>query len=95
MYYTYIITNKNRTVLYIGVTNDLFRRMYEHKNGILEGFSKKYNLHFLMYYEELGSAYDAITREKQLKSLSRKKKNSLIFSMNPKWNDLSEWWYSK
>ena len=88
-YFVYILTNTANTVLYIGVTNDLARRVYEHKNGMLEGFTKKYNVHKLVYFEQTTDIYSAITREKQLKKWSRAKKESLINSKNPDWCDLS------
>jgi len=91
--YTYIITNKNNTTLYTGVTSDLNNRIYQHKNHLIEGFSKKYNLEKLVYYEIFNDIRDAINREKQIKAGSRKKKEQLINSINPDWNDLSEGWY--
>ena len=87
-YYVYIITNKHNTVLYIGVTNDIVRRIYEHKNGLLDGFSKKYNLYKLVYLEEYNNVNDAISREKQLKGWKRERKNQLIESINPNWIEL-------
>ena len=90
MYYVYILTNISNKVMYIGVTNDLARRIYEHKNGIIDGFTKKYRVHKLVYYETYREVKDAITREKSLKGLLRRKKNELIESMNPDWKDLSE-----
>ena len=92
-YYVYIITNKRNTVLYIGVTNDLKRRMYEHKNKLIEGFSKKYNLNKLVYFEQTNDIYTAINREKQLKKWRREKKEWLINQMNPQWDDLSKGWF--
>ena len=91
-YYVYIMTNKSRT-LYIGVTNDLMRRVYEHKNKLVKGFTKNYNIQFLVYYESTSSIYSAIEREKQIKGWLRAKKIALIDSMNPEWKDLSEEWY--
>ena len=88
MYYVYIITNKHNTVLYTGVTNNLQRRILEHKNKINDGFSSRYNLSKLVYYEEGEDIYGAINREKQLKAGSRRKKIRLIESINPEWNDL-------
>ena len=88
MYYVYIITNKYNTVLYTGVTNNLQRRILEHKNKINDGFSSRYNLSKLVYYEEGEDIYGAINREKQLKAGSRRKKIRLIESINPEWNDL-------
>ena len=88
-YYVYIMTNYANTVLYIGVTNDINRRVYEHKNELNDGFTKKYHLHKLVYLESTSNVEDAIAREKQLKGLSRKKKESLIAAINPNWIDLS------
>ncbi len=84
------MTNKYNRVLYVGVTNDLNRRLYEHKNGLLEGFTKRYNVHKLVYCEETGSINDAIAREKQIKGWKREKKNQLVEMINPEWKDLSE-----
>jgi putative endonuclease len=77
----------------VGVTNDLVRRVYEHKNKMVDGFTKKYNLTILVYYEETGDIQSAIEREKQIKGWLRNKKIALIESVNPHWNDLSEGWY--
>lgn len=88
--YVYIITNKLHTVFYVGVTSDLPRRIYEHKNKLVDGFSKKYNLTKLVYYEVSSSITSAIEREKQIKGKSRNYKIGLIDSMNPNWNDLYE-----
>lgn len=87
-YYIYILTNKNNTVLYVGVTNNLTRRIWEHKSKLIAGFTKKYNVDKLVYYEVLDNPTDAIKREKQLKAGSRKKKLDLINKLNPEWNDL-------
>ncbi|MCL2799635.1 MAG: GIY-YIG nuclease family protein [Endomicrobia bacterium] len=87
-YYTYIISNKKNGTLYIGVTNDLLRRIFEHKEGKIEGFTKKCGLKNLVYYEEYESIEDAILREKQLKGWLRKKKIDLIESCNRNWEDL-------
>ena len=89
MYYVYILTNKGKTVLYTGVTNNLTRRLYEHKNKLYEGFSKRYNLNVLVYYETTSDIVSAITREKQIKNLLRSKKEQLIATMNPEWKDLA------
>ena len=91
-YYIYIMTNLSRT-LYIGVTGDLQRRVYEHKNKTLSGFTKRYNISKLVYYEEFESVISAITREKQIKKWRRAKKIDLINSMNPAWNDLAKDWF--
>jgi putative endonuclease len=87
-YYVYIITNWNNKVLYIGVTNNIARRIYEHKNKLVDGFTKKYNVYKLVYLEEMNDVEAAISREKQLKGWNREKKIMLIDSVNPKWEDL-------
>ena len=87
-YYIYILTNRWNKVLYIGVTNDLKRRVYEHKNGQGSKFTKKYNVHKLVYYEVFDDPENAIWREKQIKAGSRKKKEALINDFNPNWKDL-------
>ncbi len=87
-YYVYILTNDSKT-LYIGVTDDLNRRLYEHKNKLIEGFAKKYNLTKLVYFETFNRIEDAIRREKQLKNWHRKWKINLIESINKEWKDLS------
>ena len=89
-YFVYILTNKTNKVLYIGVTNNLVRRMYEHKNKLVEGFSMKYNVDKLVYYEVTNDIRSAIEREKQLKNWHRQWKINLINSFNPDWKDLSE-----
>jgi putative endonuclease len=89
-YYVYILSNKYNNVLYVGITNDLIRRVYEHKNKLVEGFTEKYNVDKLVYYELFNDPINAITREKQLKGYSRKKKVELINSFNPEWKDLYE-----
>jgi putative endonuclease len=86
--YVYIITNAHNTTLYVGVTNNLVRRIYEHKNKIMEGFSAHYNLDKLVYYECFDSEEYAIEREKYLKKCYRKTKCSLITQFNPTWQDL-------
>ena len=93
MYYVYIVTNWNNQVVYIGVTNNLERRIYEHKNKLINGFTKKYNLNKLVYFEETTDIKSAIEREKQLKGWKRERKNSLINSVNIEWRDLSSGWY--
>ena len=88
-YYVYILTNKNHTVLYTGVTNDLIRRVYEHKNHLdLNSFTAKYKVMKLVYFEETSDVTAAIEREKQIKSWSRNRKTDLIFEKNPHWVDL-------
>ena len=89
-YYVYILTNKSNYVTYIGVTNDLERRVYQHKNGLIDGYTKKYNVHKLVYYEHTTDIRAAIEREKQLKGWTRSKKIALVNTSNPSWRDLSE-----
>ena len=89
-YYVYILTNKSNNVLYIGVTNDLIRRIFEHKNKLGEGFTKKYNLRKLVYYEATNDIEGAINREKQLKNWHRDWKINLIDQFDPDWKDLSD-----
>ena len=86
-YYVYIVSSKSR-VIYVGVTNDLVKRVYEHKEGEVEGFTKKYKVNRLVYFEQFNDVYEAITREKQIKGWLRIKKLRLIEGMNPTWNDL-------
>ena len=92
MYFVYILSNWDDSVIYIGVTANLPRRLYEHQHGLVEGFTRKYNVHKLVYYEHTNDVYSAISREKQLKKWNRTKKNILITKMNPQWKDLSEDW---
>lgn len=92
-YYVYILTNRKGGVLYIGVTNNLERRVYEHKNKKIKGFTEKYNLDKLIFYEENNDIAFAIQREKQLKKWNRKWKINLIKKNNPSWNDLASSWY--
>ncbi len=91
-YYVYILTNWNNHVLYTGVTNDLERRLYEHRHGVNEGFSKRYNTHKLVYYADFHNTEDAIAYEKTIKGWTRAKKNALIEEQNPYWKDLSADW---
>jgi putative endonuclease len=86
----YIMTNKSNTVLYTGVTNDIVRRVYEHKQKLTKGFTSRYNITKLVYYEATTDINGAIAREKQIKGGSRRKKIALIESMNPEWKDLLE-----
>ena len=90
--YVYILTNSVRT-LYVGVTNDLVRRVYEHKHKLVPGFTEKYNVTWLAYYEAASDIRDAIAREKQIKAWRRSKKMALIDAFNPQWKDLSLGWY--
>jgi len=92
-YFIYMMTNKWKNVLYTGVTNSLERRVWQHKNGTFDGFTKKYNCHDLVYYEIYDYIDQAIAREKQVKKWPRAKKNALINSMNPEWTDLAADWY--
>jgi len=87
-YYVYIMTNHKNTVLYTGVTSDLKRRVYEHKSGLVEGFTKRYNLTRLVYYETCGDIEGAIIREKQIKGGSRQDKLNLVNTPNKEWRDL-------
>jgi putative endonuclease len=89
-YHIYILTNKNHTVLYTGVTNNLKRRMDEHRQGLGSAFTKRYNANILVYCEQTPSREAAIAREKQIKAGSRQKKLDLIEAMNPAWDDLAE-----
>jgi len=84
----YLLANKHNNVMYTGVTNALIRRVYEHKNKLVAGFTKKYNVDRRVYYEACGNIVVAIEREKQIKGWSRKKKHDLINALNPDWNDL-------
>jgi putative endonuclease len=90
-YYVYIMTNVSRT-LYTGVTNDLRRRVYEHKHKLVEGFTRRYNVTLLAYYEATPDVRSAIAREKQIKGWDRAKKIALIEAANPQWLDLSAGW---
>ena len=92
MYFVYILANWDDSVLYIGVSGNLQRRLYEHRNGLVDGFTKKYNVHKLVYFENTNDVYSAISREKQLKGWTRAKKNALIQRLNPEWKDLSANW---
>ena len=91
-YYVYIMTNIRRT-LYVGVTNDIERRVYEHKHKLVDGFAKRYNITWLVHYEETSDDVAAIEREKQVKGWRRSKKVALIESVNPRWRDLALEWY--
>ncbi len=86
--FVYLLTNVNNNVIYAGVTSDLVKRVYEHKNGFVDGFTKKYNAKKLVYYEGFESIVEAIAREKQIKGGSRKKKLKMIESVNPEFKDL-------
>ena len=88
-YYVYILTNRRRQVLYIGMTNDIARRVSEHKSHVIEGFTKKYNVDVLVYAEAYSDVKEAIAREKQLKKWSSVKKRELVSSVNPEWEEIS------
>ncbi|WP_242204729.1 GIY-YIG nuclease family protein [Aestuariivivens insulae] len=90
--YIYFMSNKNNTVIYIGVTSNLLKRVYQHKTKSLKGFTYKYNCDKLVYYETFTDINQAIAREKQLKAGNRKRKEDLINSLNPEWKDLSDGW---
>lgn len=87
-YFVYILTNRNNKVLYIGITSNLVKRIYEHKNKLADGFTKKYNVDKLVYYEMYDDPENAIKREKTMKNLLRRKKLALIISKNPRFGDL-------
>jgi putative endonuclease len=88
----YLLTNKNNTVIYIGVTSNLIKRIYEHKSGKYKGFTHRYNCDKLVYFEQFSTMDEAIAREKQLKAGNRKRKEDLITNENPDWLDLAENW---
>lgn len=91
-YYVYIMASKSRT-LYVGVTNNIMRRIYEHKHKLVEGFTSRYNIDRLVYFEETQYVREAIAGEKIIKDWNRRKKIALIESVNPGWEDLSEGWF--
>jgi len=93
-YYVYIMTNRSRT-LYTGITSNLSKRVFQHKTGVFPGFTSRYRIDRLVYYERFIGVATAIQREKQIKGLLRIKKLALIVSMNPEWKDLSEGWYDQ
>lgn len=92
-YYVYIMASKRNGTLYTSVTNNLERRVYEHKNKLIKGFTKKYNINMLVYFEETNDINDALEFEKRIKGWLRKKKIDLIESMNPNWDDLTKDWF--
>ncbi|HEX4045864.1 MAG TPA: GIY-YIG nuclease family protein [Gammaproteobacteria bacterium] len=87
-YYVYILTRERNSVFYVGVTNDLIRRVYEHRNGMVAGFTKKYNVKMLVYYEHFQDITEAISREKVIKKWKRQYKMNIIEGVNPNWKDL-------
>jgi putative endonuclease len=89
-YYVYLLTNWNNKVMYVGITNDLVRRIYEHKEKFVKGFTEKYNVTKLVYYEQTPDISEALNREKEIKKWRREKKNRLVVNTNPQWRDLSE-----
>ena len=89
-YYVYLLTNWNHRVLYVGVTNDLTRRLYEHQNKLVTGFTEKYNVNKLVYFDETDDVRSALAREKKIKKWRREKKDALVISVNPQWKDLAE-----
>ncbi len=89
-FYVYLLANWNNKVMYVGVTNDLQRRLYEHKNKLVKGFTEKYKVDKLVYFEETGDVTSALAREKEIKKWRREKKNNLVLSLNPEWKDLSQ-----
>lgn len=92
-FFVYLLTNHNNKVMYVGMTNDLNRRIYEHKTKQVSGFTEKYNLSKLVYFEETSDVRAAIAREKEIKKWRREKKNLLVVTANPEWKDLSEGWF--
>jgi len=92
LYFVYILTNWDDSVMYVGMTNDLQRRLYEHKNKLVKGFTCKYNISKLVYFESTEDALAAIAREKEIKKWRREKKNNLVMQQNPEWADLSLQW---
>jgi len=93
--FVYIISNRKNGTIYTGVTSDLNKRIFQHKNKLIDGFSKKYGLDKLVFFEEYADIYNAIVREKEIKGWLRIKKIELIESINPNWNDLAESWFNE
>jgi putative endonuclease len=91
-YFVYLLINWNHKVKYVGMTNDLVRRLYEHKNKLIEGFTERYNINTLVHSEHTTDVFNAIAREKEIKKWCREKKNKLVEEMNPEWKDLSKEW---
>lgn len=92
-YYVYLLTNWNNKVMYVGVTNNLQRRIYEHKHKFVKGFTQKYNVNKLVYFEETTDVHSALEREKEIKKWRREKKDALVLKDNSEWQDLSERWF--
>ena len=93
-FYVYIAVNQHNNVMYVGVTNNLVRRMFEHRSGTIDGFTKRYNINKLVYFEQTSDVIAAISREKEIKKWRREKKDLLVKSVNPEWADLSSGWLS-
>ena len=94
-FFVYFMTNHNNKVLYVGVSSNLEARIWQHKNKMIEGFTEKYNVTKLVYFEPFSDGRNAIQREKQIKNWKRSKKDFLVNKMNPEWKDLSLDWYQK
>lgn len=94
-YFIYLLTNWNNKLMYVGMTNNLERRIYEHRNKLVDGYTKKYNIYKLVYFEETSDVMAAISREKEVKKWRREKKNDLVNAVNPGWKDLSVDWAGK
>lgn len=88
-YYVYLLTNQNGNVMYVGMTNDLTRRVYEHKLKLVKGFTERYNVQKLVYYEQTSDVHAAIAREREIKKWRREKKDALVTAMNPEWQELN------
>jgi len=88
-YFVYLLTNWNDKVMYVGMTNDLARRVYEHRTKAVPGFTAKYNVHKLVYFEDTSDVHAALAREKEIKKWRREKKNALVVQTNPQWRDLA------
>ena len=88
-YYVYILTNWNNKIMYVGITNNLQRRLYEHQHELVDGFTKKYHIHKLVYYDCCGEVTSAIAREKEIKGWTRARKNALVESKNPNWEEIT------
>ena len=93
IFYVYLLTNYNNKVMYVGMTNDLERRVHQHKTKQVAGFTEKYNVSKLVYFEETSDVHAALAREKEIKKWRRDKKNLLIVTVNPEWKDLSAGWF--
>ena len=89
-YFVYLLTNWNNKVMYVGVTSNLVRRVYEHRTKAVKGFTERYNVHKLVYFEQTSDVHAALAREKEIKKWRREKKNALVIQANPEWRDLSE-----